>query len=166
MLQDYILYWLILLMARFWGGLHTSGKFHPGKLACAFLHINKKKRKIMYFSITERTESAPGVLSVFKPQWSKSKFRLARPLKLLPTNKVLVFEPVSSAHTGSVWSAWVKQVCKDLAGQMESASRLSSAIQVQVTTTESEPHFLKAWIRRFLMDSGTEPKPLIFKASH
>lgn len=40
MLQDYIS-WLILLMAQLWGGHHTSGTFHPGKLACAFLHIKK-----------------------------------------------------------------------------------------------------------------------------
>lgn len=100
----------------------------------------------MYFSVTERTESASRsaeCLQITHNHRSKSKFRLARPLKLLPTNEVLK-PPVSSAHTGWVRSALVKQVCKDLAGQGQSAARLFSTIQVQMTTTESEPHFLKA----------------------
>lgn len=153
-------------MAQLWGGHHTSGTFHPGKLACAFLHI--KKIYHVFLRHRKNWECLPECWvssNHTHNHRSKSKFRLARPLKLLPTNEVLK-PPVSSAHTGWVRSALVKQVCKDLAGQGQSAARLFSTIQVQMTTTESEPHFLKAWIRRFLVDSGIEPKPLIFKALH
>lgn len=150
-------------MARFWGGHHTSGTFRPGKLACAFLRI---KKNIMCFSITKRTESASCRAECLHVTVIKKQIQASKAIKAVTTNKALK-APVSSAHRGSVRSALVKQVCRGLAGQVQSATRLSSAIhQVWVTTTEFEPHFLKAWTRRSLVDSRTEPKPLIFKPLH